>query len=330
MSAGPEQIAHAVARLRAGGLVAFPTETVYGLGAIATDRSAVVRVFALKGRPQNNPLIVHVAGEDMARSVAGAWPARAHRLADSFWPGPVSIVVPRAEAIPSLVAAGADTIAIRCPAHPLTLALIEALGAPLVGPSANPSGAVSPTTADHVRAAFQESEVYVLDGGPCRRGIESTVVSVLSDPPRILRPGVIGADELADTLGEPVEDARGHGHEAPSPAPSPGLLQRHYAPRAPMRIVEREHLADAPAGAVLLAHSPGPFPSALRVIEMPADAPSYAARLYAAMREADGFNPPRILVERPPLPGSAHRDAAIWRAIADRLTRAATPASGDA
>lgn len=320
MSAGPEEIALAVARLRAGGLVAFPTETVYGLGADALREEAIARVFTIKGRPAHNPLIVHVSDEPMARSLAASWPREASELAAAFWPGPLTIVVPKGRQIPDAVTAGGPTVGLRCPAHHITLALLDAFGGPLVGPSANPSGQVSPTTAEHVRASFSEDQVYVLDGGPCRGGIESTVVWLAEPAPRILRPGLIGAEEIGKVLGQPV--AKPSAAPTSGPLEAPGQLLIHYAPVAPAVLVDRSDLPKAlatPGPHVVLALSPiGPQAGAL-VIAMPADAAAYAARLYSALREADGLRPARIVIERPPAQGP------IWTAIIDRLSRATTP-----
>lgn len=326
MTAGPEELAEAVRRLRSGGLVAFPTETVYGLGADALDERAVRRVFALKGRPPGNPLIVHVPDEAGARKVAGDWPAEASALAARFWPGPLTIVVPRSARLPALVTAGGPTVAVRCPDHHLTLALLEAFGGPLVGPSANPSGQVSPTSAEHVRAAFREEDVFVLDGGPCRGGIESTVVS-LAEPARVLRAGLITPAQVAEAIGRPVETARaGETSPAGETAPSPGRQSHHYAPRARAVLFDRGQwpgVLESGAGPVaVLTHSGQTAPRPHTVIAMPASAPAYAARLYAALREADALNPALIAIERPP---DGPEDAEIWGAIADRLARATAP-----
>lgn len=302
----------AAARLRAGGLVAFPTETVYGLGADAMNPAAVRAVFALKGRPSNNPLIVHVADEAMARRVAREWPEDAGKLAAAFWPGPLTIVVPKAAGVPDEVSAGGPTVAVRCPAHEVTLALLREFGGPLVGPSANPSGFISPTTAAHVREAFTEAQVLVLDGGPCRGGIESTVVSLSPSPARVLRPGLVSAAQIAAVLGREVGEGGGaHGGGA---LPSPGMLDVHYAPRTRAVMMDAAQIAGVKGRAVVLAISAVEAPH--RVIRMPADAAGYAARLYAALREADALGPDLIVVERPPL------DGPIWRAVADRLGRA--------
>lgn len=319
MTAGPEEIAIAVTRLRAGGLVAFPTETVYGLGADALSAAAVARVFAAKGRPAINPLIVHVSGEPMARGLAASWPAAASKLATAFWPGPLTIVVPRSPRVPDAVAAGGPTVAVRCPAHHVTLSLLDAFGGPLVGPSANPSGGVSPTTAEHVREAFSEDEVYVLDGGPCRGGIESTVVTLAEDRPRVLRPGLLSAEEIGKVLG--AEVLTGDEPDAGVPA-SPGRLAVHYAPRAPAVLFETSDwpsIARAPAPVVVMTHSGLDAPIGGAAIRMPSDPAGYAAKLYAALREADALGPALIAIERPPAAGP------VWEAIADRLARASRP-----
>jgi L-threonylcarbamoyladenylate synthase len=280
--------------------------------------AAIERVFALKGRPSTNPLIVHVSGEAMARTIVSDWTAEASKLARAFWPGPLTIVLPKSPRIPDLVTAGGPTVGVRCPDHHLTLTLIEAFG-PLVGPSANPSGRVSPTTAAHVRASFDENHVFVLDGGPCRAGIESTVVA-LEGSARVLRPGVISADEISAVLARPVAphapDTITHGV-----AQSPGQFASHYAPRTPVRLADRaEIIAELRRSidtTIVLAISPLESPTPHAVILMPGTAEAYAARLYAALREADECAATLILIERPPAAGP------VWDAIADRLRRAA-------
>ncbi len=333
---GPEAIAEAVGRLRAGGVVAFPTETVYGLGADALSEEAVGRVFALKGRPAENPLIVHVSGETMARAVVGTWPERAERVARALWPGPVTIVLPKAPGVPTSVTAGGGTVAVRCPDHPLALALIEAFGGPLVGPSANPSGYVSPTTAAHVRAHFASGEVLTLDGGACRAGLESTVVDLSRTPAVVLRRGVVGPERLAEVLGEGVVEREGGDDgdsEGGGPVASPGLVGPHYRPRARVVVVETlgevhaalGELEPVDAGVVL---SPPGAPVAVdppnRSIAMPESAPAYAADLYAALREADEAGARLIVVA---LPGTVGRggdagERAVWSAVRERLSRA--------
>lgn len=321
MLAGPEQLAAAVARLRAGGLVAFPTETVYGLGADALSEAAVRRVFEAKGRPSNNPLIVHVSGAAMARGVVDEWPAEAELLAAAFWPGPLSMVLPKAARVPDVVTGGGPGVAVRCPDHPTALALLEAFGGPLVGPSANPSGRVSPTTAAHVRASFDESQVMVLDGGPCRGGIESTVVK-LGERARVLRPGLVSAGEVARVIGRPVE---GPPAETTGVVEGPGMLASHYAPATPVRLCGAGDVGGVLASggvAVVVSHEDVEVPPPHRLITMPAEPLAYARRLYAVLREADSVGAERIVVVRPRAEGSeAERSA--WGAVLDRLGRAA-------
>ncbi len=325
MPARDPLIEQAVARLKRGGLVAFPTETVYGLGADALSDAAVAAVFALKGRPSHNPLIVHVDGPAMAARVCAAWPEEAQRLAAAFWPGPLSIVLPKARDVPDLITAGGPSVAVRCPDHPLTLELLRAFGGPLVGPSANPSGRVSPTTAAHVRAAFTDEQVMVLDGGPCRAGIESTVLSLTGDRPRVLRPGVIGAAAIAAVLGCEVEDAAGQ-PAAAGPLESPGLLDIHYAPLTPAVLIDAARLAAAVTpGDLIVARVSDRTPPGVPVIRLPDDAGDYAAALYRGLREADAAAPARIVVVRPPRDEGTEAARAVWAAVHDRLRRATRP-----
>ncbi len=324
MAADAQDISRAVIRLAAGGLVAFPTETVYGLGADARNPSAVARVFELKGRPAHNPLIVHVSGPAMARRLVDHWSEDAQRLAEAFWPGPLTLVLARSGEVNDLITGGGGTVALRAPDHPVALALIERFGSPLVGPSANPSGRVSPTTAQHVRDAFSPEDVMVLDGGACRAGIESSVVDLTEDPPRVLRPGLVSPQEIARVLGRPVARAGERG--AVGVARSPGLLAQHYAPVAPATLYEIEQwpeLARAHAGERVVALARGSVPPApgLTVIAMPRTAREYASRLYAALREADALRPSVIAIERPPERDAEDPD--LWAAIEDRLSRAA-------
>lgn len=322
--AGPEQIAEAVRRLVDGGVVAFPTETVYGLGAVALDERAVGRVFELKGRPASNPLIVHVSGPEMARAVVRSWPAEAEAAAERFWPGPLAVVLARRAEVPAIVTGGLDTVAVRCPDHPLTLALIEAVGTPLVGPSANPSGLVSPTRPEHVREHFRPEDVYVLDGGPCVGGIESTVVQ-LQGPARILRPGLVAAEEIGAAIGRAVQAHRTP--HAGEPAAAPGAVGPHYRTRAPVRLYDAgalEAILRSAAGpAIVLARTGAAVAAPHRVLAMPAGARAFAAALYATLRRADADTPALILVERPPESGRDPGETAIWSAIGERLGRAA-------
>ena len=333
----PGDIRRAAARLASGGVVAFPTETVYGLGADAMDADAVARVFALKARPAGNPLIAHVLDEAMARAVVAAWPEDASRLARAFWPGPLTLVLPKAEGVPRAVTAGGDRVAVRCPDHPVALALLEAFGGPIVGPSANVSGAVSPTRAAHVRGVWDESDVLVLDGGPCRAGIESTVLALSEPdrPPRILRPGVIGAEAIERVLGRELEATPPAETSAQG---SPGRAGSHYCPRAPLVLVDALDELDRQldTGPCVVLGPPGaPINVAPphRSIPMPAGAAGYAAELYAALREADTIadasTEARIVAVRPPDHGATLEDTAIWAAVRERLERASARATGN-
>ena len=319
----PIAIAAAAAVLRAGGLVAFPTETVYGLGADALDPAAVRRIFEAKGRPSFNPVIVHVAGADKARELARRWPVHATRLADRFWPGPLTLVVSKDAAVPDIVTAGLDAVGIRVPAHPVALALLRAAGVPVAAPSANRFTQLSPTTAEHVAAALGNRVDLLLDGGPATVGIESTVVDLTGPEPRLLRPGMIAVAALEEVIG-PVR------RDAPQPFPgaprlSPGQVDRHYAPRTILELVtwaELETMAQqegmkrgSPAWGALL-YSDMRLPGASRVVHLPGEANEYARGLYAALHLLDAAGCDRILVERPP-------EGSAWGAVHDRLRRAA-------
>lgn len=322
------QIQEAARRLRAGRLVAFPTETVYGLGADALSEAAVARVFAAKGRPSHNPLIVHVASIEMAKRVTAAWPAEAQELAQAFWPGPLTIVLPKHESVPGIVTAGGPTVAVRRPRHPIAQRLLEAFNGPMVGPSANLSGFVSPTTAWHVHQAFADKDVLVLDGGPCEVGIESTVVSLASaEQPgvRVLRPGAITSDDLSRVLGVKIGKGAKASGAAGAPLQSPGQLDQHYAPHAPAVLVDAKQLQkvlrEAQGPCVVLGPLITSVPRQHRVIPMPQDARAYASRLYAALREADAVEPTLIAVLKPPVVKGAP-DEELWKAVMDRLKRA--------
>jgi L-threonylcarbamoyladenylate synthase len=279
----------AAALLRAGGLVAFPTETVYGLGANALDESAVRRIFEAKGRPYSSPLIVHVASIEMARGLASEWSDTAERLAKRFWPGPLTVVVPRNSRVPDLVTAGLSSVGLRIPAHPMARALIEAAQIPIAAPSANRFTELSPTTAEHVPEGLAD---MVLNGGPCTVGIESTVISLAGTAPRILRPGMISQTEIEQLIGR-VEVGGG--------AESPGQHPRHYSPRTPI---------------VLGSFPPEGHGRHLSLARMPRDAASYAERLYRVLHELDQEGYDWISIELPP-------DTPQWAGIRDRLTRAA-------
>ncbi len=281
--------------LRAGKLVAFPTETVYGLGANALDPVAVARIFAAKGRPATSPLIVHVDSLEMARSLAREWPEAAERLAARFWPGPLTLIVKKQPHVPDEVTAGLDSVGLRMPAHPLALELIEAAGVPIAAPSANKFTELSPTTAEHVRESLGDAVDAILDGGACTVGIESTVLSLAGDHPVLLRPGMIGLDELEAEIG-PIEVAWSVGIGAHL---SPGMHLRHYRPRTPL------YLDQAPA------EGRGEW------LRVSADARDYAAHLYRKLHELDALGLDWIAVEMPP-------DTPAWAGIRDRLRRAAT------
>lgn len=314
-------VAQAVQRLRAGDVVAFPTETVYGLGADARNARAVARIFALKGRPPDHPLIVHIASAALLPRWAAAVPPAAAALAAAFWPGPLTMILPRAAGVLDTVTGGQPTVGLRCPAHPLALELLEACAEAgidgLAAPSANRFGHVSPTTAAHVRAEFGPT-LMVLDGGPARVGIESTIVDLSGEAPRILRPGMISAYEIANALAMTLVGAGGGAPRVP------GSLAAHYAPSTPLEIVSAARLparltALTAAGVqvVALVHSGAvQCRAGVEILPLPPDAPGYARQLYARLREADASGAARILVEAPP-------QETAWLAIHDRLRRAA-------
>ncbi|HEX5243556.1 MAG TPA: L-threonylcarbamoyladenylate synthase [Tepidisphaeraceae bacterium] len=314
--------------LRAGGLVAFPTETVYGLGADATRSDAVMRIFSAKGRAADNPLIAHVADEAMARRHAAQWPDSAQQLARKFWPGPLTLVVPASSAIAREVTAGGPTVGLRSPDHPIAQALLRAFDGPIAAPSANRSERISPTTAEHVRAELGGSVDLVLDGGPCRVGIESTVLDLSGKTATILRPGAITLEQISAEIGE----VRLGGKQAGKVAASPGQGPVHYAPRLPAFRTSRAEFASAvqqllQRGQKLAALSIGPLADVPRrqihfFAELPELAESYAHELYAALRRADQSGADVILVEMPP-------EEPQWLAIRDRLMRASKPSSAN-
>jgi L-threonylcarbamoyladenylate synthase len=294
-------VAEAAAILRAGGLVAFPTETVYGLGANALDAAAVAKIFQMKGRPSTSPLIVHVSSIAMARRYAAEWPPEADELAKKYWPGPLTLVLPKSPEIPDIVTAGLGTVGIRIPANPIALELIEKAGVPVAAPSANRFTQLSPTTAQHVREQFGDA-VPVLDGGPTQVGIESTVVAIAGGKLTLLRPGMIA-------LGE-IEHATAASEGA---HPSPGMHARHYSPRTRLMLVAGPDELPDRSGAYLWRKHSG---ITARSVRMPSDPAQYAARLYAVLHDVDGEGWPWIAVEAPP-------EKPQWDAIRDRLRRAA-------
>lgn len=309
-------IARAADLLAAGLLVAIPTETVYGLAARADSDDAAARVFAAKGRPPSNPLIVHVADEDGARQWVQSWPEAAHAVASAFWPGPVTIVVRGPVGISPLVVAGGDTVALRVPAHPVTRALLEATRLPLAAPSANRSGELSPTRAADVESALSPREVAaILDGGTCGVGIESSVIDLSGEEPVLLRPGAVSADDFARVLGRAVRVHSTLVEEAPK---APGMMGRHYAPPVPVGWLEGGWTqASRPApGECVILFGERPMLWTSRVFVLPRRADQAAARLYQTLREAVASGAEAIRVERPPEGGE-------WDGVRDRLTRAA-------
>jgi len=277
--------------------VAFPTETVYGLGANALDPAAIEKIYAAKGRPPSSPLIVHVNSIEMARSLVREWPERGERLARAFWPGPLTLVLPKQPHVPDRLTAGLDTVGVRMPANAIALALIERAGFPIAAPSANRFGELSPTTAQHVRNAMGDRVAMVLDGGRTNVGIESTVLSLAGSEAILLRPGMVAKEQIEEIIG-PVQLGGTAGEVA---HPSPGLHARHYSPRTPLILVERGKLPSSGRGIRL---------------QMPADPRQYAAVLYERLHQADLEGWDWIAVERPP-------NEPAWAAIRDRLERAA-------
>ncbi len=311
----------AVERLRQGEVVAFPTETVYGLGADATRADAVARVFALKGRPPTHPLIVHLARDAAWWEWAVAVPDAAHRLAERFWPGPLTLVLPRSARVDPAVTGGLPTVGLRVPDHPVAQSLLTAFGGGIAAPSANRFGRISPTRAAHVHAEFPGADLLVLEGGDCAVGLESTIVDLSGPVARVLRPGHIGVDALREVLPElEVRDLRLAENEA---SPAPGTLASHYAPRAPLSLLDADQLAarvaGLPPGARVGVLHLGAIPPGPLVRIGASDARAYARALYAELRWLDAQGLDAIWVESPP-PEPA------WDAVRDRLSRAAAPA----
>lgn len=326
MAPTPAEIEHAAQLIRAGRLVAFPTETVYGLGANALDPEAVARIFAVKGRPSTSPLIVHVGSVEMAKSLVAEWPELAEKLARRFWPGPLTLVLPSARnsesrgasagpvraILPLIVTAGLPTVGLRMPSHPVALALIRTAGVPLAAPSANRFTELSPTLAEHVRASLGADVDYVLDGGPSQVGIESTVLSLAGSDLVLLRPGGVSRLEIESVIG-PITST----DEVPVGAhPSPGMHPRHYSPRTRLLLVTGGKLPDEGKG-IYLRHTRPPSSTDVTVIQMPHSGVEYAASLYLKLHDADAANLDWIAVDVPP-------NTPEWEAVLDRLRRAAT------
>ena len=322
-------VARAAALLRAGELVALPTETVYGLAANAWNEAAVRRIFEVKGRPAHNPIIVHVAGLDLARRCASEWPPLAATLAAAFWPGPLTLVLPRAPEIPKLVTAGGGTVGIRWPSHPFIQAVIRACDFPLAAPSANRSNQISPTNAEHVLKDLRGRIPLIVNGGQSQVGIESTVLDLTCAPPRVLRPGMIHAHSLLAAMGESALQTTESG--APEKLlRSPGLLPKHYSPRARLILCQWRDEDDLAAQLAALAHHRDKIHVIAhhiiplgqnfgRVSVIPHDAEAFARALYGELHQCDEDRAELIVVETPPA-------GEEWRGIVDRLTRAAAGA----
>jgi L-threonylcarbamoyladenylate synthase len=318
-------ISRAAEILRAGGIVAFPTETVYGLGANALNERAVARVFEVKARPRFDPLIVHIADIEWIARLADRFPAQAQRLADRFWPGPLTLVLPKTPAVPDLVTAGCTTVALRIPQHPVAQALLRAADLPIAAPSANPFGRISPTTAAHVREQLGDAVDLIVDGGPCRIGIESTVVEVTQDRVVLHRFGGTTLEEIEGVVGEVAVSGPRQRLSETAGMMAPGMLTQHYAPRTPLVLWRRE---TASAGEGL---APGAVPVGLLAFRQRDDSASFAhieilspsgdlreaaANFFAALRRLDAAELALIVAEMFPETG-------LGRALNDRLRRAA-------
>jgi L-threonylcarbamoyladenylate synthase len=321
--------------LSAGHVVALPTETVYGLAANALHPKAIEKIFRIKGRPAHNPVIVHVSSIKMARECANSWPTSAQKLADAFWPGPLTLVLPKSPTIPDPITAGGNTVGLRWPSHPLMQAVIQKCGFPLAAPSANLSTQTSPTQATHVIQSLNGKIPLVVDAGPCNVGIESTVIDLTVSPPQILRPGMIHAEAIKTVLGElPTPNPT----QTSETARSPGLMDRHYAPSSPILLASWKDEPDLlqqihhslptrtstpphqplpPTCVICHNHPPSPKQFA-RVSIIPHDPEAYARAIYGELHACDSLHPALIVIENVP-------NTPPWLGIADRLRRAATP-----
>ena len=312
--------------LRAGEVVALPTETVYGLAANALDEQAVAKIFQIKGRPSNNPIIVHIAGVPMAGRCVAAWPDLAEKLARAFWPGPLTLVLPRAQEIPDLVTAGGATVGIRWPSHPFIQAVIRECGFPLAAPSANLSNRVSPTNARHVAGQLGDKISLIVDGGQAQVGIESTVLDLTVSPPQVLRPGMIHAESIAAVCGE-VQNPKSKDHNRDATLRSPGLLAKHYSPKAKLLVlnwrddgnlleqIRNSQFAIRNCFVITHTHIPSGEKFA-GVSVIPHDAEAFARAIYAELHRCDEAGAELVVVEAPP-------ESPEWSGIADRLRRAA-------
>jgi L-threonylcarbamoyladenylate synthase len=318
-------VQRAVELLRAGEVVALPTETVYGLAANALNALAVARIFEVKARPTHNPIIAHVASVEMARRCTAEWPALAGRLAQAFWPGPLTLVLPRSAAIPDIVTAGGPTVGIRWPSHPFIQAVIQRCGFPLAAPSANLSNRVSPTNAHHVLQQLGRNIPLIVDGGQAQVGIESTVLDLSVQPARVLRPGMIHERALRAVTGELAAASLTSGQTLKSP----GMLEKHYAPKARLVLARWEHdaelmalarqLGTAPRKIHVIAHTHIPSAQEFGSVNViPHDPEAFARAIYSQLHECDNAGAEVMIVECLP-----NQDE--WKAIADRLNRAAGP-----
>lgn len=298
------EIEQAARIIREGGLVVFPTETVYGLGANALDAEAIRKIYALKGRPETSPLIVHVASIEQAKELAAEWLPEAERLARRYWPGPLTLVVPKKSLIPNEATAGLPTVGLRMPRHPVALELLRAAGVPIAAPSANRFTQLSPTTAAHVREAFGAETPFLLDGGPCEVGLESTVIAVTREGLEVLRPGMAHVSDAAAAYSN-----QGDG----TAQRSPGQHRKHYSPKTRIVLVSRGHLPKDGRGAYLWLDYNAVAAHRQRMPEKPEE---YAAELYSTLHELDQKGFDWIAVELPP-------ELPEWAAIRDRLVRAA-------
>ncbi|HSH96253.1 MAG TPA: L-threonylcarbamoyladenylate synthase [Roseimicrobium sp.] len=312
--------------LKTGQVVGLPTETVYGLAGNAFDPSAVQRIYDVKGRPSHNPIIVHVDSLEMARQCVSDWPETAQTLAAAFWPGPLTLVLPKSDRVPDIVTAGGSTVGIRWPGHPLMQTVIRYCGFPLAAPSANPANQLSPTNAGHVLQGLGDKIPLIVDGGQSQVGIESTVVDLTVTPVRVLRPGIISTESLAAALNSPVQSA-GTAGEGQS-LRSPGMLKKHYSPRAKLVIcdwrsevslVETLRTYPIPRHSIhIIAHTHIPMSGEFgRVSVIPHDAEAFARAIYAELHHCDAEKAQLIVVEALP-------EGPAWQGIADRLNRAAS------
>jgi L-threonylcarbamoyladenylate synthase len=313
----PAAIRRAAAILRSGGLVAFPTETVYGLGADARSHSAVKRIFAAKGRPADHPLIVHIGDADQLSAWCSSIPDAARQLAQAFWPGPLTMILKRAEGVIDAVTGGQATIGLRVPGHPVARALLQEFGDGIAAPSANRFGRISPTTAAHVMAELGDAADMILDGGPCLVGIESTIVDLTAARPRVLRPGRVSRKQIEAVLGVALQDDLS---DAPRVS---GAMPSHYAPINPVRWLEpsrlrtllRDREPNMTLGVIALDIPGTVEPAGVLWRSLSADPAAYGRQLYGSLRELDALNLDLILVEMPP-------DTPAWEAVRDRLRRA--------